>query len=132
VPLQIETIRANVIGALNLADVTNLKGIHLTLYATGCIFHYDKDFPEGSGKGFKESDTPNFTGSYYSRTKVRPLEPLAHEDWCSPGQRAFACDGWLLLCCGLGRGARLCDTAETRILLMAVKQGPSVPSFFFG
>ena len=38
----------------------------------GCIFHYDKDFPEGSGKGFKESDTPNFTGSYYSHTKVRP------------------------------------------------------------
>lgn len=37
---------------------------------TGCIFHYDEDFPEGSGKGFKESDTPNFTGSYYSYTKV--------------------------------------------------------------
>ena len=36
----------------------------------GCIFHYDKDFPEGSGKGFKEGDKPNFTGSYYSYTKV--------------------------------------------------------------
>ena len=39
----------------------------------GCIFHYDKDFPEGSGKGFKESDKPNFTGSYYSHTKVSLL-----------------------------------------------------------
>lgn len=67
---QIEVIRANVIGTLNLADVTNEKGIHLTVYATGCIFHYDKDFPQDSGKGFTEDDTPNFTGSYYSKTKV--------------------------------------------------------------
>lgn len=65
-------IRANVIGTLNLADVTNEKGIHLTVYATGCIFHYDKDFPQDSGKGFTEDDVPNFTGSYYSKTKVGP------------------------------------------------------------
>ncbi len=56
---------------LNLADVCFQRNIHLTTYATGCIFHYDKDFPEGSGKGFKEEDTPNFTGSYYSYTKAR-------------------------------------------------------------
>jgi 3,5-epimerase/4-reductase len=67
---KIEVIRANVIGTLNLADVTNEKGIHLTTYATGCIFHYDKDFPQDSGKGFLESDTPNFVGSYYSKTKA--------------------------------------------------------------
>jgi 3,5-epimerase/4-reductase len=67
---KIEVIRANVIGTLNLADVTNEKGIHLTVYATGCIFHYDKDFPQDSGKGFTEDDTPNFTGSYYSKTKA--------------------------------------------------------------
>ena len=60
----------NVLGALNLADICHERGIHLTVYATGCIFHYDKDFPEGSGKGFKEDDEPNFTGSYYSKTKV--------------------------------------------------------------
>ncbi|CAD7701162.1 unnamed protein product [Ostreobium quekettii] len=42
----------------------------MTYYGTGCIFHYDDDFPMGSGKGFKESDTPNFTGSYYSHTKA--------------------------------------------------------------
>ena len=57
---------------LNLADVCHQRNIHLTTFATGCIFHYDKDFPEGSGKGFKEGDTPNFTGSYYSYTKARP------------------------------------------------------------
>ena len=59
------------VGTLTLADVTNERGIHLTIYATGCIFHYDKDFPQDSGIGFKESDTPNFIGSYYSRTKVQ-------------------------------------------------------------
>ena len=69
--LQIETIRVNVLGMLNLADICHTKGIHLTTYATGCIFHYDKDFPENSGKGFKEGDKPNFTGSYYSYTKVK-------------------------------------------------------------
>jgi len=41
----------------------------------GCIFHYDDDFPQGSGKGFKEADKPNFTGSYYSYTKAM-LESL--------------------------------------------------------
>jgi hypothetical protein len=69
--VQIEVIRANVVGTLTLADVTNERGIHLCIYATGCIFHYDKDFPQDSGKGFTEEDTPNFTGSYYSKTKVR-------------------------------------------------------------
>ena len=43
--------------------------------AAGCIFHYDDDFPQGSGKGFKEADKPNFTGSYYSYTKAM-LESL--------------------------------------------------------
>lgn len=83
-PLQIETIRVNVLGALNLADICSQKDIHLTVYATGCIFHYDKDFPQGSGRGFTESDTPNFTGSYYSYTKVKdpPCNPV--DPWEKP------------------------------------------------
>ncbi len=75
---QIETIRANVLGMLNLADICNTAGVHLTTYATGCIFHYDDAFPEGSGKGFKEDDKPNFTGSYYSYTKAM-VESLLKE-----------------------------------------------------
>ncbi|GFR46629.1 hypothetical protein Agub_g8234 [Astrephomene gubernaculifera] len=67
---KLETIRANVLGCLNLADVCNERGIHMTYYGTGCIFHYDDDFPVDSGKGFKESDKPNFTGSYYSHCKA--------------------------------------------------------------
>jgi len=50
--------------------VCDQTGIHMIYYGTGCIFHYDEDFPEKSGKGFKESDTPNFTGSYYSHCKA--------------------------------------------------------------
>ena len=63
---------------LTLADVCHTADVHLTTYATGCIFHYDKDFPEGSGKGFKEGDKPNFTGSYYSYTKAL-VESLLRE-----------------------------------------------------
>lgn len=67
---KIETIRANVVGCLTLADVCLQRNIHMTYYGTGCIFHYDDEKPEGSGRGFTEADTPNFTGSYYSHTKA--------------------------------------------------------------
>ncbi|GAX76745.1 hypothetical protein CEUSTIGMA_g4192.t1 [Chlamydomonas eustigma] len=66
---KVETIRANVIGCLNLADVCMQREIHMTYYGTGCIFHYDDSHPIG-GPGFVESDAPNFTGSYYSHTKA--------------------------------------------------------------
>ena len=68
---QLDVIRTNVVGCLNLTDTCMSQGLHVTYFGTGCIFHYDKDFPENSGKGFKEGDKPNFTGSYYSKTKVR-------------------------------------------------------------
>ena len=48
--LQQETIRANVLGCVTLADVCYQKGIHMTYYGTGCIFHYDEKFPMNSGK----------------------------------------------------------------------------------
>jgi len=73
-----ETIRSNVIGCLNLADVCLQLNLHMTYYGTGCIFHYDDDFPVNSGKGFKEEDKPNFTGSYYSYTKAM-VESLLRE-----------------------------------------------------
>lgn len=65
-----ETIRANVVGTLTLADVTKEHGVILINFATGCIFEYDQAHPEGSGIGFKEEDTPNFIGSFYSKTKA--------------------------------------------------------------
>jgi len=66
---QQEVIRSNVIGVLNLADLCFIRGIHMTNYATGCIYSYDEAHPLGSGIGFKEDDPPNFDGSFYSKTK---------------------------------------------------------------
>ncbi|KAJ0977403.1 hypothetical protein J5N97_012877 [Dioscorea zingiberensis] len=43
-----ETIRTNVVGTLTLADVCKQHGLLMVNYATGCIFEYDTDHPEGS------------------------------------------------------------------------------------
>jgi dTDP-4-dehydrorhamnose reductase len=80
---KVETIRANVIGTLTLVDVASQLGVHVTNFATGCIFHYDDAIgkPEnvprdsnlcstaGPQSVFTEDDLPNFTGSFYSLTK---------------------------------------------------------------
>jgi len=72
---QIETIRANVIGVLSLADITCTRNIHCTNFATGCIFEYDEKHPmpepgtRFGGSGFTEDDNANFFASYYSKTK---------------------------------------------------------------
>lgn len=70
-----ETLRVNVIGTLNVADLTCMRGIHCTIYATGCIFKYDDKHPLASGIGFDEESTPNFDESFYSKTKgyMKPM-----------------------------------------------------------
>lgn len=73
-----ETIRTNVIGTLNVADLTNEKDIHCTVYATGCIFKYDDEHKLGSGVGFTEEEKPNFDASFYSQTKGY-MEPMLKE-----------------------------------------------------
>ncbi|KAF8379388.1 hypothetical protein HHK36_028822 [Tetracentron sinense] len=73
---KVETIRANVVGTLTLADVCREKGLILINYATGCIFEYDQDHLLGSGIGFKEEDLPNFIGSFYSETKAMRFRDL--------------------------------------------------------
>lgn len=67
---QQQTIRTNIIGALNLADVAYLRQIHVTNFGTGCIYEYDAAHPIGSGIGFKEEEEPNFAGSFYSKSKI--------------------------------------------------------------
>lgn len=64
-----ETITTNVVGILTVADICAEKNIHHLLYATGCIFEYDNEHVIG-GKGFLETDKPNFHGSFYSYTKA--------------------------------------------------------------
>ncbi|CAN1351783.1 Bifunctional dTDP-4-dehydrorhamnose 3,5-epimerase/dTDP-4-dehydrorhamnose reductase [Linum perenne] len=56
-----ETIRANVIGVLTLAD-------------------YDDSHPVDSGIGFTEEDRANFTGSFYSKTKAMVEELIREYD----------------------------------------------------
>jgi dTDP-4-dehydrorhamnose reductase len=64
-----ETIRANVIGTLNLIDICYQRSIHVTNLATGCIYKYDEQHSVHSGIGFTEEEIPNFSGSFYSKTK---------------------------------------------------------------
>lgn len=75
-----ETIRTNVAGTLTLADVCKEKGLLVMNFATGCIFEYDDQHPEGSGIGYKEEDKPNFIGSFYSKTKAMVEELLKEFD----------------------------------------------------
>ncbi|XP_041005300.1 trifunctional UDP-glucose 4,6-dehydratase/UDP-4-keto-6-deoxy-D-glucose 3,5-epimerase/UDP-4-keto-L-rhamnose-reductase RHM1-like [Juglans microcarpa x Juglans regia] len=75
-----ETIRTNVAGTLTLADVCREHGLLMMNYATGCIFEYDAAHPLGSGIGFKEEDKPNFTGSFYSKTKAMVEELIQEYD----------------------------------------------------
>ena len=56
-------------GTLLIADQCNKRGIHCTIFGTGCIYEYDADHTIG-GKGFLENDPPNFDKSFYSKTKV--------------------------------------------------------------
>ncbi|KAH8947273.1 hypothetical protein BDL97_11G031700 [Sphagnum fallax] len=77
---KVETIRANVVGTLTLADVCKKNNLLLVNFATGCIFEYDETHQLGSGIGFKEEYTPNFFGSYYSETKAMVEELLKEFD----------------------------------------------------
>jgi len=72
-----ETVRNNVIGTLNLTDLCFERGIHITVFATGCIYAYDDEHPIG-GKGFLETDKANFDGSFYSETKAHVEEVMKH------------------------------------------------------
>ncbi|KAJ8513665.1 hypothetical protein OPV22_004099 [Ensete ventricosum] len=74
--VDVETIRANVVGTLTLGDVCRERGLLLVNCASGCIFEYDGAHTLGSGAGFKEEHTPNFVGSFCSKTKAMVEELL--------------------------------------------------------
>jgi len=76
-----DVIRTNVIGTLNVVDACYTRNIHVTNFATGCIFKYDESHIVG-GQGFKEEDTPNFNGSFYSHTKGMVENLLQNYDNC--------------------------------------------------
>jgi len=60
-----ETMHANVLGPIVLAEECGKRGIYWVHLSSGCIFAGDN-----GGRGYTETDEPNFTGSFYSRTKA--------------------------------------------------------------
>ncbi len=62
---KLETIFANVTVPLMLARACEELGIRLVHIGSGCVYSGDND-----GRGFSEDDAPNFSGSFYSRTKA--------------------------------------------------------------
>lgn len=68
----LETVAANLEGTITLAQICSRLGIHLTNFATGCIY------AGGPDQTFTESDPPNFLGSLYSRTKAHAENIQAH------------------------------------------------------
>jgi len=74
-----EVVQTNVLGTLNLIDIAHSRRIHVTNFATGCIYSYDAEHPIG-GPGFTEKDIANFRGSYYSNTKAVVEELIQQYD----------------------------------------------------
>ncbi len=72
-----ETFDVNVTGTVHLIKECARLGIHVTNFATGCIFEYDEAHPI-DGPGFTETDLPNFTKSFYSHTKALAEAETAH------------------------------------------------------
>ena len=56
-----ETLRSNTLGPLVLLEECGKRGIYWVHLSTGCIYEGQKDFTE--------EDPPNFSGSFYSRSK---------------------------------------------------------------
>ena len=66
-----ETIAANIVLPAMLSEVCKDEGVRFVHVSSGCIYQGRR--PDGGG--WKETDTPNFHGSLYSRTKAL-AEPL--------------------------------------------------------
>ena len=80
------TVQVNLEGTVTLALACSQLGLHLTNFATGCIFTYDAAAglgepsvtsasrtggpPCAGARGVTEEDPPNFAGSTYSRVKA--------------------------------------------------------------
>ena len=64
------TTDVNLYGTVALIRACSALGVHVTNFATGCVFTYDgKRTPGVDAEGFTEDDAPNFWGSHYSLTK---------------------------------------------------------------
>jgi dTDP-4-dehydrorhamnose reductase len=62
---RLETVRGNVAGPLVLLQECGRRGLYWVQLSSGCLYAGDN-----GGRGFAEDDPPNFTGSFYARTKL--------------------------------------------------------------
>ncbi|MFH1670806.1 MAG: sugar nucleotide-binding protein [Patescibacteria group bacterium] len=62
---KLETISSNVTGPLVLLNECAKRNIYWVHLGSGCIYSGDN-----GGKGFSEEDLPNFSGSFYARSKA--------------------------------------------------------------
>ncbi len=60
-----ETMWSNVAGPLILLNECDTRGIYWVHMSSGCIYEGDN-----GGKGYTEEDEPNFTKSFYSKSKA--------------------------------------------------------------
>jgi len=60
-----ETLRSNVLGPVVLAEACRARRILLVHLSSGCLYEGANE-----GRGFSEADPPNFTGSFYVRSKT--------------------------------------------------------------
>ena len=67
-----ETLHSNVTGPLVLLEACLARGCYLVHLSSGCLYQGDN-----GGRGYQETDPPNFTGSFYSRTKAYADQILA-------------------------------------------------------
>lgn len=64
-----KTVDVNIVSTAVLAMYCRELNIHMTFFSTGCIYHYNDEYPM-DGLGVTETDKPNFDKSYYSKTKI--------------------------------------------------------------
>lgn len=62
---KMETLYSNVVAPVILARACEELQLYMVHIGSGCVYEGYND-----GKGYSEEDTPNFDGSYYSRTKA--------------------------------------------------------------
>lgn len=68
---QEETLHVNTLWAVQIALLCKQMGIYSIYIGSGCIYQGSKN-----GSWYTEDDEPNFSGSFYSRSKIKTQELL--------------------------------------------------------
>ncbi|KAB8236579.1 hypothetical protein ETB97_012837 [Aspergillus alliaceus] len=74
---KVETVRSNVLGALNVVDVAYELGIHVTHIGSACIYTRSQEEIK-TLPPFTEEDEPFYQGSWYSRSRLLSELTIRH------------------------------------------------------